>query len=392
MRARLRRGFAGVAVIAIAITILAVSLAAPVVSTTEDFSIFNSGWNGTSDMGVLVYRLGKFAPSFQLRSSGADIEVTQLSLEELSLDPRTDAMLIIGPTKDFTQAEGNLIGDFVKGGGTLLLADDFGTGNTLLEGMNATSRFSGNLVMDLSFEKQPEFSVCFDIREDLLTKNVTTMLLNYPSTLSIDSGTTDAFAYSSVASWLDTSEDGMQQWGEPRGPFPILARERLGSGSIVLLSDPSVLINGMSEYMDNDQFKSDIINFMSTGRSSVYFDESHRDFFDPIAITMLFTGLISSNVKALVAASAFLLTLWIATDIIDKFVSWFYGMLKRGYGRILGVLGLRRRKPMGAQAVLSEEDLIRDISQAHPEWKLGLLRYIIRERERHRKFLDEKSS
>ena len=171
-----------------------------------------------------------------------------------------------------------------------------------------------------------------------------------------------------------------------------MARERLGSGSIVLLSDPSVLINGMSEYMDNEQFKSNIINFVSTGRSSVYFDESHRDFFDPIAITMQFTGQISPNVKALMAAGAFLLTLWIATDLIDKSVSWLYVMLKRGYGRMLGMLGFRRRKPMGAQKVLSEEELIREISEAHPEWKLGLLRYIIRERERHRKFLDEKSS
>lgn len=392
MQARLRRGFAGVAVMAIAITLLAVSLAAPVVSTTEDFSIFNSSWNGTSDMGVLVYRLGKFAPSFQLRSSGANIEVTYLGLDELSLNPQTDALLIIGPTKDFTQAEGSLAGDFVRGGGTLLLADDFGTGNTLLEGMNATSRFSRNLVMDLSFEKQPEFSVCFDIRESALTKNVTTMLLNYPSTLSIDSETTDAFAYSSVASWLDTNGDNLQQWGEPRGPFPILAREHLGSGSIVLLSDPSLLINGMSEYMDNEQLKNNIINFVSTGRSSVYFDESHRSFFDPIAISMQFTGQISSNVEALAAASAFLLTLWIATDLIDKSVSWFYGMLKRGYGRAMDMLGLRRRKPVGARAVPSEEELIRKISEAHPEWRLGLIRYIIRERERHREFLDEKSS
>ena len=58
-------------------------------------------------------------------------------------------------------------------------------------------------------------------------------------------------ASSSIASWLDSDANRAQDIGEPKGPFPVIARERLGQGSIILLSDPSVLINGMREQLDN---------------------------------------------------------------------------------------------------------------------------------------------
>jgi len=51
---------------------------------------------------------------------------------------------------------------FLNEGGLLFLTDDFGTGNELLSGINATSRFSGNLLLDLSFEKSSKFVTVFD--------------------------------------------------------------------------------------------------------------------------------------------------------------------------------------------------------------------------------------
>ncbi|MEM4277418.1 MAG: hypothetical protein QXQ13_08065, partial [Thermoplasmata archaeon] len=66
MRHRLQRGYAAIAMVVTAIVFLAVSMQSPVVSTTVDFSIYNSGWNGVSGLAVLTYRAGKFAPSFQV--------------------------------------------------------------------------------------------------------------------------------------------------------------------------------------------------------------------------------------------------------------------------------------------------------------------------------------
>jgi hypothetical protein len=392
MRSKLRRGYAAVAVLAIAFALLIVSMTAPVVSTTADFSIFNSGWNGTSDLAVLTYRTGKFVPTFETQSSGTEITIAQIGLDRLDLNPLTSSLVIIGPTKTFTSAEGKLVGDFVREGGKLLLADDFGTGNSLLEKMGATSRFSNDLVMDLAFEKQPEFTVIFDITPDPVTTNVTTVLLNYPTSLSINASGTEVLARSSIASWLDTNGDRLQEWGEPRGPFPVLARENLGSGVIVLLSDPSVLINGMSAYMDNEVLGTNLVDFVGQGRTSVMFDESHRKFFDPIAVTMVFTGTISTNAKIAIASVALILTLWIATDLVDRTLGWLvstFRSLTRSFIKLIG-LGrfLRREKPKPVP--VSDEELMRRIQKEHPEWRPGLVRYLVRERARHSRHLEQK--
>ena len=391
MQVRVRRGFAAVGAMAIAVVLLIVSMAAPIVSTSADFSIFNSGWNGTSKLAILTYKAGKFAPDFQVKSSGTEITITQLGLDEISLDPVTSALVVIGPGKAFTSAEGRIVGDFVRNGGKLLLADDFGTGNSLLIGMGATSRFSNDLVMDLAFDKQPEFSVVYDLRTNPITTNVSTLLLNYPSSLTIGGGT-EAIAFSSVASWLDTNGNRLQEWGEPRGPFPIVARERLGAGSILLLSDPSVLINGMAAHMDNAIFGANLIDEVCNERTAVFFDESHRTFFDPIAVTMQFTGHVSDNAKAVIAVLAFVLALWIFTDVVDRTVVWTVRKTKALFYAIVEALGLRflRKKAPSPPTAMSKEELLEKIVQEHPDWRTGLVRYLLRERERQGKAIEQK--
>ncbi len=394
MRSRIRRGFGAIASMAMAITLLAVSMTAPVVSSTADFSIFNSGWNGTSNLAVLTYQAGKFAPTFRVESSGTDITVAQTELTDFDLGPATDSLVVIGPTKQFTAAEGELVGDFVRNGGILLLADDFGTGNGLLAEMGATSRFSGHLVMDLAFEKQPEFPVCFDLEQDPMTKNVSTLLLNYPSSLVLNTSVSEVVGRTSIASWLDTSGNRLQEPGEQRGPFPVLARERLGLGAIILLSDPSLLINGMSGNLDNGVFATNLMNSISQERSSVYFDESHRDFFDPVAVTLQITGEASTEAKAMLVILAFLLALWMTTDLVDRGLSWTIRRLRFEITRLLSFILPRswRRKAVPPPKALSDEEMVRLLAEMHPDWRHGLVRYLLRERERHRAKLERKGS
>jgi hypothetical protein len=39
---------------------------------------------------------------------------------------------------------------------------------------------------------------------------------------------------------------------------------------------------------------------------------------------------------------------------------------------------------------MGKEELVERIAQEHPEWKTGLVRYLLRERERHGKMLEQK--
>ncbi len=388
MQARVRRGYIAATALVAVIGLAMLSMVSPVVSTTEDFSIFNTGWNGTSGLAISTYVTGDFAPSFRVEASGTDVAIAELGFGDLGLDPATDAVAVIGPSEPFTAADGQVMGAFVRGGGVLLLADDFGTGNSLLAAMGAQSRFSGKLVLDLSFDKRPEFPVCYDLRADQLTTNVTTLQLNHASSVTLGGGAA-AVAYSSPASWLDADENGDYDVGETMGAFPVLAREILGSGTIVLLSDPSVLINGMIGYMDNARFADNLITYLCSTRSAIYFDESHRTFFDPVTVTTEITGSVSDPVKAALVVVAAVLSLWLVTDVIDRAAGWVWRKLRALAARIVGLV---KRKPVEEPrpAEKSVEELVDEIKAAHPDWRDGLIRYVVTERRRHGQFLQKR--
>ncbi|UCE44929.1 MAG: DUF4350 domain-containing protein [Methanobacteriota archaeon] len=356
-------------------------MVSPIVSSSADFSIFNSGWNGTSELAVSTHRAGKFSPSFELRSTGGDISLVRSGFDDIELNPTSDALAIIGPTKAFSYDEGTSVGEFVRGGGSLLIADDFGSSNELLEAMGASSRFSGRLVIDLSFDKSPEFPICFDIVPDALTANVSALQLNYASTLVLG-GSAEPLAYTSVASWLDADGDRRQEHGEPKGPFVILAREPLDSGEIILLSDPSVLTNGMREHLDNEMLSSNLVTVLTEGGLGLYIDESHRDYFDPVTVSMEITGVVSGNVKMALFTAAFILALWVATDVVDRAWIWARGEASRAY--LVSISKLRQR---GAKALAHEEasveGIVRELSASHPDWRDGTIRYVLKEKLRH---------
>jgi hypothetical protein len=386
MLRRIKRVYISVAVLLLAVALFAVTMATPAFSASNDFSIYNTGWNGASNIAVATYKLGRFAPALTVEATGTDLTIVNFDLFEMDLDPATDVLMVIGPTRTFTSAESALVGVFVTEGGLLVLADDFGTGNNLLAGMGASSRFSGKLMMDLSFDRSPEFSVCFDLREDPLTANVSRLLMNYPTSISVSGSGTTVIAESSVASWLDSDGDRTRDLGEPQGPFPLIARERIGQGSILLLADPSMLINGMVDELDNGVFADNLVTEACSLRSAVFFDESHRDYFDPITATTELTAEISDPDKFHILAVSFVLLLWASTDVVDRLVGSVVRGVRRVWRRLLRLLG---RRPKELEPVVPEtvDELLAKVMGLHPDWKAGLLRHALRERRRHDEFL-----
>jgi hypothetical protein len=144
--------------------------------------------------------------------------------------------------------------------------------------------------------------------------------------------------------------------------------------------------------MDNGIFGANLIDEVCNGRTAVFFDESHRTFFDPIAVTMKFTGQVSNNAKIMIALLAFFLTLWIFTDVVDRTVSWTVRRIRTWLTMISEALGLGffRQKAPSPTKVMTKEELLEMSMQKHPEWRTGLVRYLLRERERHGKMLEQK--
>ena len=266
-------------------------------------------------------------------------------------------------------------------GGNDPAAQLLSTANGLLESIGASSRFSGKLLMDLSFDKRPEFSVLFTFADDQLTDGVSKLLLNHPSSISAGASA-EILAESSVASWLDTDGDSTRDLSEPKGPFPVLAREEVGNGMVLLLSDPSVLINGMVSQLDNGLFADNLVSVACEYRTSVYFDESHREYFDPIVLTSEITGEMSLASKIHILLIAFALLAWVSTDIVDRTVLRVIQLFRMVVRRVLTLFG-RKVPEEDADAGMSQEQLVAEVSERHPDWRLGLIRHVVSERERH---------
>ncbi len=271
-------------VLGIGAVLLAISIMVPMISSSADFSIYNTNWNGCSDLGKETYETGSFLPTIDLSASTKEVVAhSSFASKDLDIDPATTSIVIIGPEASFTEEEGEFAHDLLTGGGTILIADDFGTGNELLSYLETSTRISGRKMVDLSFMKIPELSVGTDMAPHRITENVSMLLFNYPSTI-IPSPTAGPLVNSSQASWLENTEDALQTFDEGSGPFPILTIESYGKGTLIVLSEPSLLINQMRTKMDNGLFASNLIRYLAEGSNTILIDEAHHDLNDPVHI------------------------------------------------------------------------------------------------------------
>lgn len=221
--------------------------------SNEDFRADNPFWNGTKDM-----------------SSSYPVSPLE-SLSDLPQLPQGSTLILI-PYLDFTPAELKELHSFVTQGGTLVLADDYGFGNQILEYFGLKARFSGQVIFDPLFNhKNKWFPQIFHIVSSSVTSNTENLVLNHATGL-IDVETGDTLALSSSFSFLDLNDNEAWDEGEPTGPLPVISRHNLGRGKVILISDPSIFINSMGSIESNYTF---IQNVAAITPFQLFIDQSH---------------------------------------------------------------------------------------------------------------------
>lgn len=283
---------------------------------TSPYSSYNKGKDGLSEL------------KEYLEEEGYESETLLSSLKTLSRINKTGVLIIAGPTTSFGFQEVlTLLLDFVFKGGSVLLADDFGKANTLLETLWDLSQFGGDdsqqerqmkisfntssVLCDAeSYDKSPARPTIknFDDRLGIIDEQVGEVQTSFPTTftLEVNSSSTvtktifpaEAGLMSSTASsWLESdlssarkgaAEPEPGEWGGTRCtlgvPFPLGG----GMGRILLVSDPDIFSNALFGEPDNDNdvFSKSIIDWLSetTGSNLIIFDESHHSFlpYDPL--------------------------------------------------------------------------------------------------------------
>lgn len=201
----------------------------------RDFMASNTMWNG----------IRSFSTEF-----GADAVE---SLDELPDLPEKTVLVAI-PYLEYSDEELVEIKQFVADGGTLLLMDDYGYGNSFLEYLGVDARFTNKPLLDPLFSyKNQWLPRITDFSPEVKESGVEVIVLNHATSLT-DVLPSSVIAWSSGSSFLDTNESGTWDPGEPKGPLAVAAKFRLGKGTLALVSDPSIMLNSMVGRDDNYSF------------------------------------------------------------------------------------------------------------------------------------------
>lgn len=225
------------AALTVAVTLVVSWLSVELYPSVQDFMRANPFWNGLQDFS------GQF---------GAD---TVASLDQVG--PGGEGRVLIAiPYIPYNDKELNQIKDFVSDGGTLVLMDDFGGfANKVLEVLEIGARFNGYNLADpyLNYRNQ-WLPLIVDLAPELKEAGVNSLVFNHATAMRVDQPSYDILARSSDTSYLDTSGNGSWDAGEPRGPLVVAMRTRVGRGTVIAISDPSILINSMVGLGDNGAF------------------------------------------------------------------------------------------------------------------------------------------
>ncbi|MCX6692468.1 MAG: DUF4350 domain-containing protein [Methanoregula sp.] len=205
----------------------ALILATHLSTNSLEFSRYNTGWNGTSQF---------FSDLDRHQSAGI------FTTSDLALYPKNATLLIIAPERIPTKSELDGYRAFVERGNRIILADDFGQGNEILQGIGSQIIIMSGNLSSVDREYANSYSVVvypatIETRFFIPPK----LMLNRPAAL--DGGT--PLMQTSILSWIDINGDRRLNSQESVGIYPVLSFERIGNGELIVLSDPSIFINAM---------------------------------------------------------------------------------------------------------------------------------------------------
>jgi hypothetical protein len=224
-----------------------VAIASHFSSSITEYGRDNHQWNGTSQFYGAADRHG----SVFLNEYG-----------QLSDEPGT-MLLIIAPQEDYTDAEIQACSEFLNAGNTMFIADDGRHGNKLLEQLGCSVDIVPARLrsIDRAFTS-PDSILGYTERSDDMTEGVNAVVLNRPS--YVTGG--DSLINTSILTWEEKNGNNYVDPDENLTNYAIFSRETVNSGTIYILSDPSIFINGMQSLTeeDNQRFIQNILKTPDT--------------------------------------------------------------------------------------------------------------------------------
>lgn len=191
-----------------------------------DYDVGGSEWNGLASLEELA------------RSQGISLDFAD-SIDYRALEKEARPVVVLYPRQDMDVRS---LARFVLDGGRVLVLDDFGQSDRLLERLEIRRVISspGNLPHDEFANDNPALPVFRPSGRHPLLEGVETVVANHPSILSNPGG--PVVGYSAGGA--------------------LVYDMNLGEGKVVVVADASLVINQSLELADNAQFVSNALDYI----------------------------------------------------------------------------------------------------------------------------------
>lgn len=310
-------------------------------TSTAGFAAYNPGWDGTAEFRQMADDRG---PLVHARSTAAYGTV-----------PANETVaVVLAPTSAYDSAARAQLRTFLESGGTVVVAENFGPhGNDLLRGLGTDTRVDGAVLRDERHHfRSPALPIATDPADEPLAAGVEELTLNYGTAVDPSEEATVVVNTSEFA-YLDRNENEQIDDTEDPRRHPIVTTERVGDGTLVVVGDPSLVINSMLAETDNRRFAA---NLLDTG-NIVLIDHSHTSMLPPTVTALLLLREIPILATLVGLGGLSIVTVW---------YRGFPTRLRRVWRQVD-----RPSRAAALEAARSEPDpeTVRErLRQRHPEW------------------------
>ncbi|WP_277552288.1 DUF4350 domain-containing protein [Halobaculum limi] len=269
------------------------------------FGSYNPSWDGASQLRGIA------------TDTGGDSTILTETAAYETVEPNGTVAVVLSPDRPYTESQRAALRSFVRDGGTLVVAEDYGPiGNSILSAVGASVRVSGQPLRDeREYYRGPALPVAPSTATHPVTDGVDELTLNHGTVLvpaqntnasTVAETNATAVVNSSGFSYLDRNRNEQLDDSETLAARPVVAVESIGEGQVIAVADPSVFINSMLEREGNQQFATNII----AAHDRILLDYSHTEGQPPLIAALL----------ALQKSS--LLTVTIATLVVGSIGLW----------------------------------------------------------------------
>lgn len=258
------------AVLAALVVAVAIVFVSAGTTATASYSPYNDDWDGTTDLRTMA------------QTTGATVELAHETAAYAETTPSETVAVVLSPDAAYRPDEATRLTDFVRSGGTLVVADDYGPhANGLLGQLNASARLDGRPVRDVrEHYRSAGLPVAYPVADHPFVADVESVTLNHGTV--VEPGEATPLVNTSEYASLDADEDGALGPNETLETHAVATVERVGEGQVVVVGDASVFINAMVERSGNRNF----VRALLSGYGTVVLDHSHTEDLPPAVLAV----------------------------------------------------------------------------------------------------------